>query len=97
MAYDSDYMPDEGNESSSDAPNESKKGSDDDSGGETFLVPKSAFQGQEIKPGDEFIFEAKHIYADEVECAYSKGDEKKSPEKPEMEQSMADMGQMATA
>lgn len=48
---------------------------------DSCLVPRSMFQGKSLKPGDEFVFKVVHQYGDEIEVAYSKGEEKK----PEME------------
>lgn len=43
--------------------------------GETTLVPKSMFEGKELKPGDEFYFTVVAVHGDEVEVSY-KHDEK---------------------
>lgn len=37
---------------------------------ETTLVPKSMFEGKELKPGDEFYFTVVSIHENEVEVSY---------------------------
>lgn len=65
--------------------------------GETFLVPKSAFEGKSVKPGDQFYFTVKQVYEDEVEMAYTKDDEpiKGEAEEGTMEKSHGDLESMA--
>ena len=46
---------------------------------ETTLVPKSMFEGKELKPGDEFYFTVVAIHENEVEVKY-KHDEKEPGE-----------------
>ena len=38
--------------------------------GETTLVPKSMFEGKELKPGDEFYFTVVRVHENEVEVSY---------------------------
>ena len=38
--------------------------------GETALLPKSFFEGQEIKPGEQYYVEIVRSYEDEVEVRY---------------------------
>lgn len=47
--------------------------------GETTLVPKSMFEGKELKPGDEFYFTVVRVLENEVEVSY-KHDESKEKE-----------------
>ena len=71
---------DEGAEASSDTLGRKDMDKSEDSGSETCLVPKSMFQGKSLKPGDEFYFKIVHLYEDEAEVEYSKGDEKPKKE-----------------
>lgn len=43
---------------------------DEDSEGSTALLPKSFFEGQELKPGQQFYVEIVRSYEDEVEVKY---------------------------
>jgi hypothetical protein len=46
-----------------------------DEGGQTFIVPKSAFGGREIKPGDKCDIEVKAVHENDVECVPCQGHE----------------------
>jgi hypothetical protein len=59
------------------------KGKDADKDGETALLPKSFFEGQSLKPGDQFYVEVVRSYEDEIEVKYGKKEsmsEEKSPD-----------------
>jgi hypothetical protein len=56
-----------GMEDDSEAP-ESK--SEKEKGGETALLPKSFFEGKELKPGEQYYVEVVREYEDEVEVKY---------------------------
>lgn len=43
----------------------------------TCLVPRSLFQGQSVKVGEEYGFKVVHEYGDEIEIEYAKGGDKK--------------------
>lgn len=45
-----------------------KEGKEDE--GETALLPKSFFEGQELKPGQQYYVEIVRSYEDEVEVKY---------------------------
>lgn len=51
---------------------EAKEG---DEGGQTFIVPKSAFGGRELKPGDKCDIEVKAVHENDVECIPCEGHE----------------------
>lgn len=52
---------------------EAKEG---DEGGDTFIVPKSAFGGREVKPGDKCDITIKAVHENDVECSScASGDE----------------------
>ncbi len=77
----SDYYQDDGGDQAGEsqagegmAGSERSEGSD--RGMETTLVPKSMFEGKELKPGDEFYFTVKRVLENEVEVSY-KHDESK--------------------
>lgn len=96
-----DYMPDEGEDTAPQAP--ADNGPDAPAGSDapedqSFLVPKSAFAGQELKPGDEFVFEVVKDHGEEVEVKYSKGEGKDDEyaEKPAMKESMDGMNSLAS-
>jgi hypothetical protein len=57
-------MEDEGAEDT--APSKPKA----DEGGETALLPKSFFEGKELKPGQQYYVEVVREYEDEVEVKY---------------------------
>lgn len=96
-----DYMPDTGEDTAPTAPSDSgpdAAAGSDAAESDSFLVPKSAFQGQELKPGDEFIFKVVKDHGEEVEVEYSKGEGKDDEyaEKPTMGESMQGMDKMAS-
>src|SRR5260370_32100415 len=58
----------------------------DEESGETALLPKSFFEGQEIKPGEQYYVEIVREYEDEVEIRYPhkiKGEEGEDKESPD--------------
>lgn len=58
---------------------EKKEGKDE--GGETALLPKSFFEGQSLKPGEQYYVEIVREYEDEVEVRYPhKVKDEESPE-----------------
>ena len=61
---------------------------------ETALLPKSILAGKEFNVGDEVVLKIVHMYEDEVEVEYAKGEEKEPEHKSSMDESMADMGKM---
>ncbi|HZZ98335.1 MAG TPA: hypothetical protein VFG51_00200, partial [Candidatus Saccharimonadia bacterium] len=71
-----DYYGDEGSDEA--GPSEAGEGMEggdksmgSDTGmGETTLVPKSMFEGKELKPGDEFYFTVRAVHENEVEVEY---------------------------
>lgn len=75
-----------------------KEPADDKAEGETFLVPKSAFEGQELNPGDQFYFTIVKVHGDEVEVKYSHDESKEDyGGKPEMGESMKGMESLASS
>jgi hypothetical protein len=87
-----DYYGGDPGESSDDPPEspDDKK----DMEGETALLPKSFFVGQDLKPGDEFYVEVVREHEGEVEVKYGKGPEK--GEKSGMDESMGALDGMAS-
>lgn len=85
-----------GGESSDDAPEmPDEKEESKDMEGETALLPKSFFVGQDLKPGDEFYVEVVREHEGEVEVKYGKGPDK-GKEKSAMGESMDAMDGMAS-
>lgn len=56
--------------SPSKTPEMPKKETDKEKDGETALLPKSFFEGQELKPGEQYYVEIVRSYEDEVEVRY---------------------------
>lgn len=89
-----DYYPDTGNSDKPESEAETDDGGATD--GVTFLVPKSAIPGDEVKPGDVCDFEAVHVYEDEIEFKYKKAEKGETePNKSAMDESMGEMESMA--
>jgi len=92
MAADEMYGMDDGGGSGEEMPQSSNEGMHKDEEGEygeTALLPKSFFQGKEVKPGEEWIIQIVHDHGDEVEVKYAtgkgdKGSEDEMSEGPEM-------------
>jgi hypothetical protein len=84
-----DYYGGDPGESSDDPPEKQEEGME----GETALLPKSFFEGKELKPGDQFYVEIVREHEGEVEVKYPH-DEKK--EKSGMADSMDEMDGMAS-
>lgn len=66
-----------------DSPEKPMEKKDED--GATALLPKSFFEGQELKPGEQYYVEIVRSYEDEVEVRYphkvkGEDDEEESPE-----------------
>ncbi len=68
------YQDDGGDQSGESQAGEGMEGGDkserSDRGMETTLVPKSMFEGKELKPGDEFYFTVVRLHENEVEVEY---------------------------
>ena len=60
-----------------------------DEGMETFMVPKSALYGKDIKAGDTKTIKAVKVYEDEIEFECAKEGSEMSP-KEDMEEMMPD-------
>ncbi len=63
--------------------------------GETALLPKSFFEGQELKPGQQYYVEVVRSYEDEVEVRYPhevKGEEGEESADSKIEAMGADSG-----
>lgn len=67
-------MPEDGGGDAPAAPKE--KPADEQSDDRTALLPKSMFGGADPKEGEEYYFTVVHVYEDEVEVEYSKGEKK---------------------
>ena len=61
---------DEAEPSTTDSEVDESKDMDKDSDGETALLPKSFFEGQELKPGQQYYVEIVRCYEDECEVRY---------------------------
>jgi len=61
--------------------------------GETALLPKSFFEGQELKPGEQYYVEIVRQYEDEVEVKYP---HKVKDEEPEEESGHSKLEAMGT-
>ena len=72
---------------------EAKEG---DEGGKTFIVPKSAFGGRDIKPGDKCDIEVKAVHENDVECAPCEGHEEGGDEGAEAPPAPAPEGGMSS-
>lgn len=71
MAKDSMYPGmDEASPSETDGDVDRDKDMHKDEEGETALLPKSFFEGQELKPGEQYYVEIVRSYEDEVEVKY---------------------------
>lgn len=67
---------------------------DETTEGETALLPKSLFMGQDLKPGDTVTLKIVHGYQDEIEvCPVSDKEDAKDSE-PEMSKSMSGLDEM---
>lgn len=74
-------MDDEAEPSKTGEHDESMPHKDKEEDGETALLPKSFFEGQEIKPGEQYYVEIVRAYEDEVLIRYPhkiKGEEEES-------------------
>jgi beta-lactam-binding protein with PASTA domain len=70
---------------------------EESSDAENALIPKSILAGQDIKPGQEITLKVVHVYEDEVEVQYSKGDSEAAEEgMPEMKSAEAALEGMAS-
>src|SRR5438105_633653 len=69
------YYPDTESDAGPDAGSSDRSPKPDMGESETALLPRSMFGGKEPKPGEEYIFKVEHIYSDEIEVSYSKGEE----------------------
>lgn len=56
--------------SPSETPDTPDKPKDDSEEGETALLPKSFFEGKDLKPGEQYYVEIVRSYEDEVEVKY---------------------------
>lgn len=67
----------------------------EDDSDDTFLIPKSALYGKNIKPGDKETIEVVSVMDDEVEakCVGKKEDDSSSPD---MDKANSDLDAMAT-
>lgn len=50
---------------------------------QTALLPLKFFEGQELKPGEQYYVTVERIFEDEVEVSYPKKEETKGKEKEE--------------
>jgi len=69
-----------------------KKGMDKEKDGETALLPKSFFEGQELKPGQQYYVEIVRAYEDEVEVKYPHEVKEEKEEEPSANDKIAAMG-----
>ena len=63
--------------------------------GETALLPKSFFEGQTLKPGEQYYVEIVRSYEDEVEVRYPhkvKGEEKEGGDEESADSKLEAMG-----
>jgi len=63
-----------------------KEGDED---GQTFIVPRSAFSGKDVKPGYKCDIEVTAVHENDVECKPCEGHEDEEKEEPEMDQAPA--------
>lgn len=71
-------------------PSPSSQEMGDKEAGETTLIPKSFFEGQELKPGQQYYVEIVREYEDEVEVKYPHQVKEEKGEKSEKPTAKAD-------
>ena len=68
------------------------KPEDKEEGGETALLPKSFFEGQELKAGEQYYVEVVRSYEDEVEVRYPHKVKESEPEADDANSKLEAMG-----
>lgn len=72
-----------------DIPDNPKEDKDE---GETALLPKSFFEGQDLKPGEQYYVEVVRSYEDEVEVRYPHKVKDEEPEEQSANSKLEAMG-----
>lgn len=72
-----------------DTPDNPKEDKDE---GETALLPKSFFEGQDLKPGEQYYVEVVRSYEDEVEVRYPHKVKDDEPEEESANSKLEAMG-----